>query len=56
MNTRKKGESLNCGRIVIRYKIKIVDIMKEKFKTENVENKAQNAFIAFLGLLLFRKR
>jgi len=33
-----------------------VGIVKEKFKTENVKNKARNVFIVFLGLLLFRKQ
>lgn len=32
-----------------------IRIMKEKFKTENVENKTQGAVVAFLGLLLFGK-
>ena len=42
-------ESLNCVRIVIRYKIEIVDIMNEKFKTENVKVKARKLVNAFPG-------
>lgn len=42
-------ESLNCVCIVIRYKIEIVDIMNEKFKTENVKVKARKLVNAFPG-------
>ncbi len=37
------------GDIVIRYEIEIVDIMNEKFKTENVKVKARKLVNAFPG-------
>jgi len=56
IKNRKCGEmlkdsvkSLNCVRIVIKYKMEIVNIMNEKFKTENVKVKARKLVTAFPG-------